>query len=147
MVAAHRVHQPHRVCVLLNGAHMKCFHLAKLGDVDLASRLLHLAGAEVFGRCYMLGERLVTVKAAPHPRLSAVHRLMLDRGRSRIADLNRRANMWTCRSCGLEIMFRAVEPEIDGDGCFFLCPGCNHRNALVNVGGKSGDIALAQSAE
>jgi hypothetical protein len=41
-------------------------------------------------------------------------------------------------------MFRAVLPEIDGEGCYFLCPGCGHRNALVNVGGESGDIALAQ---
>lgn len=56
--------------------------------------------------------------------------------------------MWQCRQCGLEVMFRAVEPEIDEAGCFFLCPGCGHRNALVNVA-KPGDeaIALAQPDE
>lgn len=52
--------------------------------------------------------------------------------------------MWTCKNCGLEIMFRAVSPEIDEKGCFFLCPGCAHRNALINVAGKDENIALAQ---
>lgn len=43
-------------------------------------------------------------------------------------------------------MFRAVEPEVDETGCYFLCPGCGHRNALVNIGGGGEDdpIALAQ---
>lgn len=52
--------------------------------------------------------------------------------------------MWTCKSCGLEMLFKAVEPEIDQVGCFFLCIGCGHRNVLSNVGGASGEIALAQ---
>jgi hypothetical protein len=45
-------------------------------------------------------------------------------------------------------MFQAVTPEVDGNGCFFLCPGCGARNALVNVA-KPGDeaIALAQPDE
>lgn len=57
--------------------------------------------------------------------------------------------MWTCRSCGLAIMFRAAEPEIDEEGCYFLCPGCQHRNALVNVGWGAEDdpITLAQPIE
>jgi len=55
--------------------------------------------------------------------------------------------MWKCRGCGLEIMFRAVTPEVDQVGCYFLCPGCGYRNALVNVGGDDGPIALAQPTD
>lgn len=51
--------------------------------------------------------------------------------------------MWKCRGCNLGVMFTAVEPEVDEDGCFFLCPGCGHRNALVNFG-KGDDVALGQ---
>ena len=54
--------------------------------------------------------------------------------------------MWTCRHCGLLVMFKSVEPEIDEDGCYFICPGCKARNPLVNVGKKGPDdpIELAQ---
>lgn len=38
--------------------------------------------------------------------------------------------MWTCRACGLSVMFRAVVPEVDEEGIFFLCMGCGHRNTL-----------------
>ncbi len=57
--------------------------------------------------------------------------------------------MWKCRSCGLEIMFRAVTPELDADGCYFLCPGCQNRNTLVNVGGGRDEdgIQLAQPTD
>ena len=41
-------------------------------------------------------------------------------------------------------MFNAVQPEVDEIGPHFLCPGCGHRNILVNVGGESGGIFLAQ---
>ena len=46
-------------------------------------------------------------------------------------------------------MFRAVTPELDADGCYFLCPGCQYRNALVNVGGggENDSIQLAQPTE
>lgn len=56
--------------------------------------------------------------------------------------------MWTCRACSLSVLFRAVQPEIDDVGCYFLCPGCGHRNALVNVA-QPGDerTALAQPDE
>lgn len=53
--------------------------------------------------------------------------------------------MWKCRACGLEMMFRAVTPEVDERGFFFLCLGCGHRNRLVNVG--CGEIALAQAGD
>ena len=42
--------------------------------------------------------------------------------------------IWTCRSCGLAMFFRAVQAEIDERGFYFLCVGCSFRNALVNVG-------------
>lgn len=56
--------------------------------------------------------------------------------------------MWTCVNCGLEIMFQAVEVEIDRDGCFFICPGCKERNKLINVA-QDGDeaICLAQPSD
>lgn len=55
--------------------------------------------------------------------------------------------MWKCTRCGLELMFRAVTPEIDQDGCYFLCVGCGHRNPLVNIGGPDDNIALVQPSE
>lgn len=55
--------------------------------------------------------------------------------------------MWKCKHCGLLVMFSAVEPEVNADGCYFLCPGCEHRNKLENVN-KSGDgVALAQPSD
>ena len=55
--------------------------------------------------------------------------------------------MWKCKHCGLLVMCSAVDPEVDADGCYFLCPACEHRNELVNVD-KSGDgVALAQPAD
>ena len=56
--------------------------------------------------------------------------------------------MWTCRHCGLEIMFRATQPEIDEIGCYFLCLGCGHRNNLINKA-EAGDesIVLGQPDE
>lgn len=55
--------------------------------------------------------------------------------------------MWRCRNCGLEVLFSAVEPEIDEVGCFFRCRGCDHRNKLINVGpyGDEDPITLAQT--
>ncbi len=44
-------------------------------------------------------------------------------------------------------MFRAVQPEIDEEGCYFICLGCGHRNALVNVAGDRGEIVLGQPEE
>lgn len=52
--------------------------------------------------------------------------------------------MWTCKSCGLLVMFSAVDPEIDTRGCYFLCPGCEHRNTLINVDRSGDGVALAQ---
>jgi hypothetical protein len=42
--------------------------------------------------------------------------------------------MWTCRHCGLEVLFRAVDPQVDEAGYFFVCPGCDGRNTLIRVG-------------
>lgn len=44
--------------------------------------------------------------------------------------------MWTCRNCGLSILPGSVKPEIDGDNFYFVCPGCDAQNELVNVGGN-----------
>lgn len=52
--------------------------------------------------------------------------------------------MWKCVHCRLEIMFRAVEPEIDQGGIYFLCLGCSLRNMLVNVR-TGGAKVLAQT--
>jgi hypothetical protein len=43
-------------------------------------------------------------------------------------------------------MFQAAEPEIDEEGCYFICQGCGHRNKLVNVG-QGEFIDLAQPVE
>ncbi|CAB3904252.1 hypothetical protein LMG26858_04396 [Achromobacter anxifer] len=55
--------------------------------------------------------------------------------------------MWRCRNCGLGIMFSVVDPEIDEAGCFFMCPGCDYRNKLINVGpyGDDDPISVAQA--
>lgn len=42
--------------------------------------------------------------------------------------------MWTCKQCGLSVMFQAADPAIDEQGFHFLCIGCGARNALVRVG-------------
>lgn len=52
--------------------------------------------------------------------------------------------MWNCKSCGRVTLLKALEPEIDRDGCYFQCPGCGHRNALANDG-VGDDIAQAHS--
>lgn len=49
--------------------------------------------------------------------------------------------MWKCKACGLLVMFSAVDPEVDENGIYFLCPGCGHRNKLTNQA-RSGDDAL-----
>jgi DNA-directed RNA polymerase subunit RPC12/RpoP len=56
------------------------------------------------------------------------------------------AAMWKCRKCFADVEFAAVEPEVDNDGCYFICPDCGNRNALFNVGGGGDDdpIALTQ---
>lgn len=66
----------------------------------------------------------------------------MTRGRNIAAEV---PEMWKCRGCGLEVLFRAAEPELDEAGCYFLCPGCGHRNPLVNVATPGDDaIALGQ---
>ncbi len=54
--------------------------------------------------------------------------------------------MWTCRHCGLTVMAHTVEPEIDDDGCYFICPGCEGRNKLMGAGddGDEGQAELTQ---
>jgi len=46
-------------------------------------------------------------------------------------------------------MFSAAQPEVDEEGCYFLCPSCGHRNALINAGGGGSDdtLELAQPDE
>jgi NAD-dependent SIR2 family protein deacetylase len=47
--------------------------------------------------------------------------------------------MWKCIRCFAEVSFGEVDAEIDDFGIFFLCPYCDRRNELVNVGGDSED--------
>jgi transcription initiation factor IIE alpha subunit len=42
--------------------------------------------------------------------------------------------MWTCRNCNARFTLNEVEPQIDDEGFFFVCPGCDYRNKLVNIG-------------
>ena len=42
--------------------------------------------------------------------------------------------MWTCRNCNARFAFDEVESQIDEDGFFFICRGCDYRNKLVNIG-------------
>jgi Zn finger protein HypA/HybF involved in hydrogenase expression len=44
------------------------------------------------------------------------------------------AAMWTCRNCNVSFEFARVEPEVDEQGFFFLCPACDYRNKLVDAG-------------
>lgn len=41
--------------------------------------------------------------------------------------------MWKCRNCQSPWLFARVTPEVDGDGIYFICPACKHRNTLINV--------------
>lgn len=54
--------------------------------------------------------------------------------------------MWICIRCQREIPFPENEPGIDSFGIYVLCPHCQRRNTLINVG-KRGQIALAQAPE
>ncbi|MGF6408642.1 hypothetical protein B0G69_0080 [Paraburkholderia sp. RAU2J] len=47
------------------------------------------------------------------------------------------ADVWTCRNCNAQFAPGEVEPKIDEDGLFFICPGCDYRNKLVNVGDEA----------
>ena len=42
--------------------------------------------------------------------------------------------MWTCRHCGMSVPSQAIEPEEDSEGYYFVCPGCEGRNSLMNAG-------------
>ncbi|MDB5764998.1 MAG: hypothetical protein JWQ21_3993 [Herminiimonas sp.] len=52
--------------------------------------------------------------------------------------------MWTCRKCRTQWEFSRLTPEIDNDGCHFICPVCNNRNPLINVGTADGPAELMQ---
>jgi hypothetical protein len=42
--------------------------------------------------------------------------------------------MWTCRNCNARFAFDEVEPQIDEEGFFFICLGCDYRNKLADIG-------------
>lgn len=42
--------------------------------------------------------------------------------------------MWTCRKCAAQYALRDVKATLDADGLNFICPICQHRNALINIG-------------
>lgn len=55
--------------------------------------------------------------------------------------------MWTCTQCGIDVAQSNVEIDVDKQGgCYFVCPGCEAHNRLVNVGGGCADdeISLIQ---
>lgn len=55
--------------------------------------------------------------------------------------------MWICTHCGSEVAQSDVEIDVDHEeGCYFICPSCEARNPLVNVGGGGADdeITLIQ---
>ena len=56
--------------------------------------------------------------------------------------------MWKCGDCRCDVVFDSVEPEVDNDGCYFICPECGARNPLINVGpsmyGEPDSLILAQ---
>lgn len=54
--------------------------------------------------------------------------------------------MWKCIRCQAEIPVNKVEPGIDSFGIYFICPHCQRRNELTNVG-KNGRIALQQTGK
>jgi hypothetical protein len=56
------------------------------------------------------------------------------------------AAMWKCIRCQAEIPVNKVEPGIDSFGIYFICPHCQRRNELTNVG-KNGRIALQQTGK
>jgi hypothetical protein len=41
--------------------------------------------------------------------------------------------MWNCRNCNARFAFGEVEPQIDDEGFFFVCPGCDYRNKLADI--------------
>lgn len=56
--------------------------------------------------------------------------------------------VWKCGGCQEHVIAEQLQPEVDADGCYFICPECDARNPLINVardfGGKPGDIWLVQ---
>lgn len=55
--------------------------------------------------------------------------------------------MWKRARCGVDVKFNNCEPTIDSIGRFFLCPRCNFRNKLENVGRFGGPLELVQRSE
>ncbi|CAE6819724.1 hypothetical protein [Paraburkholderia domus] len=56
--------------------------------------------------------------------------------------------MWTCRNCNVSFDADHLEPEVDEEGFFFLCPACDYRNKLVDTGpDATGRPKLGQSDE
>lgn len=43
--------------------------------------------------------------------------------------------MWTCRSCNAFCTLQTAKATLDAQGLNFICPICQHRNVLINVGG------------
>ncbi len=52
--------------------------------------------------------------------------------------------MWVCRGCNTKWEFRQLAYDVDGSGCFFVCPGCSYRNALHAHREKDGTLTLTQ---
>lgn len=42
--------------------------------------------------------------------------------------------MWTCRRCQAQFELQDVKATLDAQGLNFVCPLCQHRNKLINVG-------------
>lgn len=48
--------------------------------------------------------------------------------------------MWKCKSCKALLPFNTIKPAIDQAGLHFICPACQHRNILINVGTEDLDL-------
>lgn len=55
---------------------------------------------------------------------------------------NRECAMWKCIYCQRDVLFKAVQPEFDNEGFYFICPGCKGRNPLENAS-EPGDEGLS----
>jgi Zn finger protein HypA/HybF involved in hydrogenase expression len=42
--------------------------------------------------------------------------------------------MWKCKQCETPVQFTSINPAIDNGGLHFICPTCQARNILINVG-------------
>jgi hypothetical protein len=52
--------------------------------------------------------------------------------------------MWKCLNCLIRLDSKQIDPVIEGEQWFFLCPRCRFKNPLVDVGTAGGPTELIQ---